>query len=83
MHAALKLQCGRVTGNKKFTIGGLTVNNKIHTINKDIMYINKDTTTYYCIRMLIKTLSRSLVWISQTIKTTVITLWLQGNYETR
>ena len=24
MHAALKLQCGRVTGNKKFTIGGLT-----------------------------------------------------------
>ena len=23
MHAALKLQCGRVTGNKKFTIGGL------------------------------------------------------------
>ena len=25
MHAALKLQCGRVTGNKKFTIGGLNV----------------------------------------------------------
>ena len=24
MHAALKLQCGRVTGNKKFAIGGLT-----------------------------------------------------------
>ena len=24
MHAALKLQCGRVTGNKKFIIGGLT-----------------------------------------------------------
>ena len=23
MHAALKLQCGWVTGNKKFTIGGL------------------------------------------------------------
>ena len=23
MHAALKLQCGRVTGNKKFIIGGL------------------------------------------------------------
>ena len=23
MHAAQKLQCGRVTGNKKFTIGGL------------------------------------------------------------
>ena len=22
MHAALKLQCGRVTGNKKSTIGG-------------------------------------------------------------
>ena len=25
MHAALKLQCGRVTGNKKFTIGGLII----------------------------------------------------------
>ena len=24
MHAAQKLQCGRVTGNKKFTVGGLT-----------------------------------------------------------
>ena len=25
MHVALKLQCGQVTGNKKFTIGGLTL----------------------------------------------------------
>ena len=30
MHAALKLQCGRVTGNKKFTIGDL-IHNTINT----------------------------------------------------
>ena len=27
MHAVLKLQCGWVTGNKKFTIGGLILHN--------------------------------------------------------
>ena len=33
MHAALKLQCGRVTGNKKFTIGGLVYQSSIQPNN--------------------------------------------------